>query len=184
MQAIAELCARTDNNISSALAAFRCSGISFEADDQPPDRYDKPPDSIFPRWNDHHPKVAEGSEIIKGVALPQNVIDQLRMLGISLDWYTPGELEDAVEACAFDSILIDDDEGVDFHDMLHRTEIENIDDFDEMSAHRYRMNMLHVKPWDTWPDTRFRDRLTRERDMQREMRAANENHEPGMSGSD
>ena len=185
MQAIAELCARADPDISSALAAFRCSGIYFEAEDEPPDRYAKKPrDHILPRWNDHHPRIAEGSEIVNGVALPQNVIDQLRMLGISIAWYTQGELEEAVEACAFDGTLIDDDEGIDFRDRLHRTESEKDDDYDERMGHRYRLNMLHVKPWDLWPDTRYRDKLIKERERKRELTADNENHDAGMSGAE
>lgn len=55
---------------------------------------------------------------IKGVELPARVIEQLRLLGMPLSWYNAGELEDAVEACSFDGVLIDDPSGVNFRDKL------------------------------------------------------------------
>ncbi len=57
--------------------------------------------------------------IVNGVVLSQVAADQLRRLGLPLEWYTAGELEDAEQACAADATLIDDDEGHNFSDRLH-----------------------------------------------------------------
>jgi hypothetical protein len=70
------------------------------------------------------PMIMDGDAMINGVALPQRVIEELRRQGIPLSWYTPGELEDALEACSFDSQLIDDVNGVNFHDKLTLTKAE------------------------------------------------------------
>jgi hypothetical protein len=55
---------------------------------------------------------------INGIVLPQNVINQLRLLGLPIEWYTAGELQDAVIACSADATLIDDVNGDNFRDRL------------------------------------------------------------------
>ena len=65
--------------------------------------------------------------VVNGIVLPDRVAAELRRLGIALSWYTSGELEDAVAACSIDGQLIDDIDGINFHDKLallpneHRT---------------------------------------------------------------
>lgn len=71
-----------------------------------------------------HMDIAPGAVVINGIALPQTVIDQLRLLGLPLSWYNAGELRDAVDACAIDCTLIDDDEGIGFEDKLHLSDDE------------------------------------------------------------
>lgn len=63
----------------------------------------------------------DGSITVNGVRLPMRVAQELRMLGMTLAWYSAGELEDAVEACSIDSQLIDDPGGGDFRDRLTLT---------------------------------------------------------------
>jgi hypothetical protein len=69
-------------------------------------------------------EIMEGETVINGVALPQQVIEELRKLGIALSWYNAGELRDAIEATHFDGQLVDDHHGVNFRDKLHHTEEE------------------------------------------------------------
>lgn len=66
----------------------------------------------------------DGELILNGVSLPQNVINELRRLGITLSWYSAGELQDAVIACSYDSNLIDDEAGCHFRDKLQLTDDE------------------------------------------------------------
>ena len=66
------------------------------------------------------------STIINGVQLPERVIQELRRLGMALSWLTPGELEDAVIACNYDGVLIDDPDGDNFRDKLTLTHAEKI----------------------------------------------------------
>lgn len=63
----------------------------------------------------------EGEVEINGVPLPHAVIIELRKLGIPLSYYTHGQLQEAVEACAVDCNLIDDPNGGNFQDKLHLT---------------------------------------------------------------
>ena len=65
-----------------------------------------------------------GAAVINGVVLPQRVLEELRRLGTALSWYSAGELEDAVEACAVDGQLIDDPMGMNFRDRLSLSEAE------------------------------------------------------------
>src|SRR5690606_22696524 len=67
-----------------------------------------------------------GAAVVNGVELPQRVAEEIRRLGIALSWYSAGELEDAVEACAFDGQLIDDPFGDDFRDKLTLTHQERL----------------------------------------------------------
>jgi hypothetical protein len=55
---------------------------------------------------------------VNGIVLPQNVINQLRLLGLPIEAYTAGELQDAVLACSADATLVDDHEGIGLRDKL------------------------------------------------------------------
>lgn len=91
--------------------------------------------------------VSEGETVINGVALPQQVIEELRKLGIALSWYNAGELRDAIEATHFDSQLVDDHNGVNFRDRLRHTEEEKeADDQQWYSFVRMRARNRKRKP--------------------------------------
>lgn len=62
--------------------------------------------------------------MVNGVVLPDNVVRELQRLGRALDWYTHGELQSAVKACAVDANLIDDPDGINFIDKLELTDEE------------------------------------------------------------
>jgi hypothetical protein len=158
MTVIAELCARRDSDIGAALAAFRCCGAYLDEE--------KPPDGILHPEERGPPLRADHGAMINGVYLPQNVVDQLRQLGISLSWYTQAELEDAVEACAFDGTLIDDHDGIHFRDKLELTEKAAEDEFGERHDSPYRMS-VRLRPWNVSPEAKYRERIRREREQQR-----------------
>ena len=80
------------------------------------------------------PYISEGEAVINGVALSQQVIDELKKLGIALSWYNAGELQDAVNATRYDGQLVDDHNGVNFRDKLHHTEEEKEADEHTWSA--------------------------------------------------
>lgn len=63
---------------------------------------------------------------VDGVSLPDNVLDELRRLGLPLSFFNRGELEDAVIACAVDSELADDENGINFRDKLTLTRRESL----------------------------------------------------------
>jgi hypothetical protein len=69
-------------------------------------------------------KPSDGSLEINGVRLPAYVVEELNRLGVSLSAYSTGELEAAVQACAFDRKLIDDPNGLNFMDELELTNSE------------------------------------------------------------
>lgn len=69
-------------------------------------------------------EIDNSSVVINGVEIPRQVADQLRQLGMALSWYSAGELEDAVQACQYDSTLIEDHDGDNFRDRLHLTDDE------------------------------------------------------------
>lgn len=78
-------------------------------------------------------------EVISGLVISEHVIKELRKLGIALNWYNIGELEDAIIACAVDMNLIDDDDGIDFRDKLllsHRERLLK----ERRAAHAYDRN--------------------------------------------
>lgn len=60
----------------------------------------------------------------KGVRLPDNVMRELVRLGGLLETYTIGQLQKAVNACAMDGKLVDDEHGVNFDDKLELTKEE------------------------------------------------------------
>jgi hypothetical protein len=80
-----------------------------------------------------------GGAEIKGVDIPKNVLDQLKRLGFPLFSYSRGQLEEAVQACAFDGNLIDDPDGEDFEDMLELTEDE------KETRHSFRDDMERAR---------------------------------------
>lgn len=166
MAVIAELCARQDPEIGAALAAFRCSGVYLDDEN--------PPDGILPCEGRGPPQIPKYGDTVNGVYLPQNVIDQLKQLGISLAWYTQTELEDAVEACAVDGVLIDDNKGIHFRDKLQMSEQMYEDEFGERHESPYRMNLLELKPWAQSPEARYRERIKREREMRKYLIADDE----------
>lgn len=103
--------------------------------------------------------------IVNGVTLPQRVVDELRRLGISLSWYSASELEDAIAACAIDGELIDDDEGINFRDMLHRTDREKEED--ESNRHFYRVSLRKPGHDTIYPDLQFSEIITTARQRKR-----------------
>lgn len=74
--------------------------------------------------------------VVNGVELPENVITELRQLGIALSWYSASELQDAIIACAYDSRLIDDEHGVDLKDKIKLTPSEK-QSKQRLFIHRY-----------------------------------------------
>lgn len=74
--------------------------------------------------------------LINGVVLSRTAIDQLRTLGLPLEWYTAGELEDIQMACSVDATLIDDEFGDNLHDKLYL-------DSDEKEERRNNKHALH-----------------------------------------
>lgn len=74
------------------------------------------------------PKINDDYIVIKDVLLPREVAEELRRLGISLNWYSASELADAVIACSYDGQLIDDPEGVSFRDQLQLSTTEKLAD--------------------------------------------------------
>ena len=77
--------------------------------------------------------------VINGVSLPDNVIEELRLLGIPLASYNPGELKAAILACAYDSELVDDPHGLHFFDKLSLTHREILErEREEAEAERHR----------------------------------------------
>lgn len=95
-----------------------------------------------------------GAIIVNGVEIPRNVAEQLRRLGLPLSWYNQGELEDAVEACAYDCTLVDDAAGTDFRDMLHLSDDERKDAFNRSPMNnstfvsRYSRESERRSPWE------------------------------------
>lgn len=73
---------------------------------------------------DEEPVRSKDPNEVHGIVLPQNVINQLRLLGIPVEWYTAGELQDAVIACSSDATLVDDHEGTSLRDKLRLDESE------------------------------------------------------------
>lgn len=86
-----------------------------------------------------HSDYANGA-CINGVQLPDSVIEELRKLGVPLYWYSRSELEDAVQACAYDRHLVDDEHGITFRDKLSLTYEEKI----AMERSRKRKTKLHI----------------------------------------
>lgn len=65
------------------------------------------------------PENFSGYVVVNGVKIPQNVYTQLSNLGIPLGSYSESDLRAAVDACRIDTQLIDDPNGINFHDKLH-----------------------------------------------------------------
>lgn len=80
---------------------------------------------------------------INGVRMTQVAIEQLRLLGLPLTWYTPDELEDAVVACQADARLIDDPHGDDLQDKLRLDASETCPESFHEPPHEASLPVLH-----------------------------------------
>lgn len=120
-----------------------------------------------------------GDIVINGVVLPRVVADQLRRLGLSLSWYSKGELEAAINGCAVDCNLIDDPDGVGFFDDLVLDEREKEETEGEIDYDPYRMNKLNgcqatvfSEPDEmkksVFYDPNFRDKIRAERERKKQ----------------
>ena len=67
------------------------------------------------------PGIRSMDVVVGGVVLPRIVAEQLRQLGVNFNAYSHGELTSAVEGCAVDCRLVDDEDGVNFVDRLRLT---------------------------------------------------------------
>lgn len=123
--------------------------------------------AISPSPDNAHPLICEGDHIVNGVALPENVINELRRLGIAISWYTSKQLEDAVRACHFDGQLVDDPDGVTFHDMITLTHDEHMANKGQAPGERHRHNMRSVQePSHPFATHDFCERINHEREQQ------------------
>jgi hypothetical protein len=97
-----------------------------------------------PKPDNDNQKPANGSIVVNGVVLPQAVADQLRMLGLSLSWYSAGELQAAVQDCVVDENLIKDPNGLNFMDDLIVDDYDMfIDPDDDDDTNYSRLNLIH-----------------------------------------
>jgi len=98
-----------DNACSSVAAPLR----SFLTVDKPAEQ---PPDKEF--------RIGDDSLIVKDIAIPKLVADQMSKLGIPLSWYTHGDITAAIQACALDCTLVEDYNSDSFLDSLELTDEE------------------------------------------------------------
>ena len=126
--------------------------------------------------------------IINGVVVPKLVADQLRQLGVSLSWYSKGQLEAAINGCSVDCNLIDDPDGANFFDDLKLDEHEREENEGEIDIDPYRRNKLNSLHGSVFAepdepkhspgefkrslfyDPTFRERIKSERERDRERR--------------
>ncbi|NBX04187.1 MAG: hypothetical protein EBR02_09070 [Alphaproteobacteria bacterium] len=87
---------------------------------------------------------SDGSVIVKGVRLSAMLVRQLEALGLALEAYSAGDLQDAIAAFSGDGNLIDDEEGITFHDKLHLTEDERRERAERREAFRQRSAALYT----------------------------------------
>ena len=71
-----------------------------------------------------YPRIMSGDAMVDGVELSEQVLEELRRLGMPLWSYNRGELIDAKNACHFDGQLVDDENGLNFRDKLTLTDRE------------------------------------------------------------
>lgn len=57
-------------------------------------------------------------ENINGIELPPHILLELRMIGYPLTAYNRGELEDAINACSVDKIMLENPDAHSFRDKL------------------------------------------------------------------
>jgi hypothetical protein len=100
-------------------------------------------ESAFPEGRAPSLECSDGSVIVKGVRVPAAVATQLRALGMALEAYSPGELEDAISAFMDDGMLIEDHEGTHLRDKLQLTETERAERHERRLALRDRNVRLH-----------------------------------------
>ena len=109
---------------------------------------------------------AHDEKVVNGVVLPQRVYEELQRLGHALFSYTSGQLEDAIQACHFDGQLVDDPDGITFHDMLTLTHEEEKASKGLGTGEPHRKNMRHVRESVFGPHT-FCDDVEHEREEPR-----------------
>jgi len=89
-----------------------------------------------------------GTVRVGTVELPALVAKQLRELGHPIETYSPGQLKEAIDACAVDGNLFDDHDGVNFSDSLHldpREVQEDMSDYDvQMMSYRRCAGRVHA----------------------------------------
>jgi hypothetical protein len=92
---------------------------------------------------------------VNGVSLSRSTAEQLRALGMPLEWYTAGELEDIELACSLDGNLIDDQFGDNLHDKLYL-------DADEKEARKHdSLHGFHKDEFEDHGHTRLQRRVKR-----------------------
>ncbi len=64
---------------------------------------------------------------INGVELPDNLVAQLKQLGLELAWYNSWQLEAAVQATKVDCQLVEEAHGTDFIDKLELSHAERLE---------------------------------------------------------
>ena len=100
-------------------------------------------EAAFPSGRSRRLECSDGSVIVNGVRLPAIVVHQLEALGMPLEAYSPGELEDAVVAIEDDGTLLEDDEGQTFEDRLHLSDEEKRLRAERREAYRLRNVVMH-----------------------------------------
>lgn len=113
--------------------------------------------------------------MVNGVVLPVNVAQQLRELGVPLENYSPQDLHAAIQACMVDGRLVDDPNGVNFHDMLTKeASEEHADRYNEGMNYRMRSSVHSPAGGGSWAERvqhvspsaqSFCERLLHEREM-------------------
>lgn len=61
---------------------------------------------------------------VKSIILPVDILQQLRMQNIMVDFLNQGEIEDIIQACKYDGTLVDDPDGLTFRDQMSLTPAE------------------------------------------------------------
>lgn len=112
------------------------------------------PDVALPPMDTRYIECSDGSVIVKGIRLPANVVIQLRTLGLPLDAYSPGELEEAIEAVEDAGVLIEDDEGVTFEDRLHLTEFEKHERAERKEIRHHSLDIQECAPQDLFTEVK------------------------------
>ena len=100
-------------------------------------------ENAFPEGRARRLNCADGSVIVNGVRLPAVVVRALEALGMPLEAYSPGELEDAIVAFEDDGTLVEDDEGQTFEDRLHLSDAEKLERMERREARNHRNVLLY-----------------------------------------
>jgi|GEM_PF-3257906 len=163
---------RIDSAIDGVISTFTGRPADDEAD---PGRY---PQAASDEMDSS--RTNDGSIVVNGVPIPKLVADQLRQLGLSLSWYSKGQLEAAINGCSVDCNLVDDPEGINFFDDLRfddreRAEAEGEVDIDPNRRHKLSIHgSVFTEPDEhkhsAFYDSSFRDRIRAERGRDRDQR--------------